>query len=235
MTLALDPIELRILGCLIEKERATPQNYPLTTNSLRLACNQSTNRHPVVDYTDHDIEATVSGLKEQGLLRFVYSTSNRATKYRHVLDEAWGLDDASLAVLCVLFLRGPQTVGEIKGRSDRLHRFDDLADVQVTLDQLAVREPDPLVVRLDRQPGQKDARYVHLLGEPPADEPSVPVASSDLTQHRPDDGDRVPGPGSARAGWPTRVDELEAEVRHLRDEVTQLRRDVDALRVELGG
>jgi uncharacterized protein YceH (UPF0502 family) len=158
MTLALSPVELRVLGSLIEKERATPQGYPLTGNSLRLACNQSSNRQPVVDYDDHLIETTVAGLKEQGLLRFVYSPSNRATKYRHVLDEALHLSDDELAVLCVLFLRGPQTVGEIKGRTERLHRFTDLADVESTLRRLSERDDGAFVRRLDRQPGQKDAR-----------------------------------------------------------------------------
>jgi uncharacterized protein YceH (UPF0502 family) len=156
-------VEVRVLGCLIEKERATPQNYPLTLNALRTASNQSTNRDPVVDYDDPAIEDALTSLRERKLTRIVYSTSNRAAKYRHVLDEELRLDDAQLAVLCVLFLRGPQTVGEIKGRTERLHAFSDLAEVQETLERLAAHHLGPMARRLERRPGQKDARYVHLL------------------------------------------------------------------------
>ena len=160
----LTAIEQRILGCLIEKERATPQNYPLTLNALRLACNQSSNRDPVVDYDDAVIDHALSSLREQGFTRIVYSTSNRAAKYRHVLEEALHLGDDELAVLAVLMLRGPQTIGEIKGRTERLFAFADLGQVQQTLDRLASREDGAFVQRLDRRPGQKDARYIHLLG-----------------------------------------------------------------------
>src|SRR5690348_4569323 len=116
----LTAVQGRVIGCLIEKERATPQNYPLTLNALRLACNQSTNRDPVVDYDDHTIEAALGTLREQGITRIVYSTSNRAAKYRHVLDEVLKLEDDELAAICVLLLRGPQTLGEIKQRTERL-------------------------------------------------------------------------------------------------------------------
>jgi uncharacterized protein YceH (UPF0502 family) len=232
MTTVLGPAELRVLGCLIEKERATPQGYPLTGNSLRLACNQSSNRNPVVDYDDRLIESTVAGLKEQGLLRFVYSTSNRSTKYRHVLDEAWSLGDDELAVLGVLFLRGPQTVGEIKGRTERLHRFADLADVEQTLRRLAERAPEPFVRRLDRQPGQKDARYVHLLGG--AVEAAVDVApvAAPSTFEAPAAAFAAPTPSSAPDG--TRVDDLEQTVGQLRAELDELRRELLDLRHQLG-
>ena len=223
----LTPVEQRVIGCLIEKERATPQNYPLTLNSLRLACNQSTNRFPITDYDDGVLDATVTGLKEQGLLRFVYSTSNRATKYRQVLDEALRLEGDEIAALCVLFLRGPQTVGEIKGRTDRLHPFADLGEVQATLDRLASRD-EPLVIRLERQPGQKDARWAHLLGDETVDElqaEAAPAAHSYM----------APAPPRPAPVDDDRVDVLEAEVRELRDEIDRLRADVDALRSELGG
>ncbi|MBI2705180.1 MAG: YceH family protein [Actinobacteria bacterium] len=223
MTLGLDPVEVRVLGCLIEKGRATPQNYPLTLNSLRLACNQTTNRFPISDYDEYTLDGCVAGLKERGLLRFVYSTSNRATKYRHVLDEALGLADDELAVICVLFLRGPQTAGEIKGRTDRLHSFGDLGDVQATLDRLSSLD-QPLVLRLDKQPGQKDARYLHLLGDAPVAE--LALAGSPAIHPSRAEPARVADP---------RLDELEAEVAELRELVEQLRGDVDALRVELGG
>lgn len=158
----LDPYELRVLGCLIEKESTTPDVYPLTLNGLRGACNQSTSRDPVVSYTDPEIERALTSLRGRGLTRTVHSTSNRATKYRHVLPEALGLDAAQTAVLSVLMLRGPQTVGELKGRTERQHRFTTIDEVTAVLTALAGGD-DPLVRRLERQPGQKDARWVHLL------------------------------------------------------------------------
>jgi uncharacterized protein YceH (UPF0502 family) len=161
------PVERRVLGCLIEKERSTPQNYPLTLNALRLACNQSTNRDPVVAYDDVMIEEALTSLRERKITRIVYSTSNRAAKFRHVLDEALRIGDGELAVLGVLLLRGPQTLGEIKGRAERLFAFADTASVQQTLDRLAAHSDGPLALRLDRLPGQKDARYIHLLGDDP--------------------------------------------------------------------
>lgn len=215
---ALSPEELRVLGCLAEKERATPQNYPLTLNALRLACNQTTGREPVVAYDDHTVESAVTSLKDKGLVRFVYSTSNRATKYRHILDERLALDSAELAALTVLVLRGPQTLGEIKGRTERLHPFVDLASVEVTLDRLAARD-EPLVMRLPRQPGQKEARYVHLLGrdadEALADAPTLTAGSA-----------------AGHTGSADRIVALEAEVETLREAIDQLRRDFDAFRAE---
>ncbi|HZI43743.1 MAG TPA: YceH family protein, partial [Ilumatobacter sp.] len=158
----LDPHEVRILGCLIEKEATTPDVYPLTLNSLRHACNQSTSRDPVVAYVDAEIEQALTSLRGRGLTRTVHSTSNRAIKFRHVLPDVLGLDAAETAVLSVLMLRGAQTVGELKGRAERQHRFDSIDEVGAVLTALAGRD-DPLVRRLERQPGQKDARWVHLL------------------------------------------------------------------------
>jgi uncharacterized protein len=158
----LDPYEVRVLGCLIEKEATTPDVYPLTLNGLRNACNQSTSRDPVVTYTDPEIDRALTSLRGRGLTRTVHSTSNRATKYRHVLPEVLALDAGETAVLSVLMLRGAQTVGELKGRTERQHRFDTIDEVTAVLAALAGRE-DPLVERLERQPGQKDARWVHLL------------------------------------------------------------------------
>jgi uncharacterized protein YceH (UPF0502 family) len=232
MTLTLSPVELRVLGSLIEKERATPQGYPLTGNSLRLACNQSSNRQPVVDYDDLLIETTVAGLKEQGLLRFVYSPSNRATKYRHVLDEALRLSDDELAVLCVLFLRGPQTVGEIKGRTERLHKFDDLADVESTLRRLSERDDGALVRRLERQPGQKDARWAHQLGgDAPVDEPFAPEVATTAPSTAPPTP--TPAPTSTSTDEEERVAALERVAVELRDELEALRAELEALRAEL--
>jgi uncharacterized protein YceH (UPF0502 family) len=158
----LTPQEVRVLGCLIEKEATTPDVYPLTLNSLRNACNQATSRDPVVSYTDVDVEQALASLRSRGLTRTVHSTSNRATKYRHVLPEVLALDPAETALLSVLMLRGAQTVGELKGRTERQHRLASVDEVADVLTRLSQRE-NPLVRRLDRQPGQKDARWVHLL------------------------------------------------------------------------
>lgn len=223
----LDPVACRVLGSLIEKERATPQNYPLTLNALRLACNQSTNRDPVVDYDDHQIETTLGELRERRLIRIVYSQSNRAAKYRHVLDEALHLGGDELAVLCVLLVRGPQTAGEIKGRSERLFAFADLAAVNQTLDRLIARHAGALVARLERQPGQKDVRYAQLLGDTGSSRSSVADAS-----HVPPASDRPdhatpPAPVAPAPDLVARVDELERQL-------AELRAEFDALRSELG-
>ena len=179
-----DAVEIRVLGCLIEKQRTTPDAYPLSLNSLRLACNQSTNRDPVVAYEEREIKAALDRMSNRGWTRFASGASSRALKYRHLLDEALGLSGEELAVLAVLMLRGPQTLGELKQRTERLHRFDSLAEVAQTLDGLAARE---LAMRLQRRPGQKEERYAHLLGEgggePPAE--ADPLISADV------DADRV--------------------------------------------
>ena len=154
--------ELRVLGCLIEKEATVPDSYPLTVNSLRSACNQSTSRDPVMSWTDQDIERARAALRSRGLTRTVHSTSNRATKYKHVVPDAFGLDSAATAVLAVLMLRGPQTIGELKTRTERQHPFGSTDEVAATLTELAGRD-EPLALQLERRPGQKDARWVHLL------------------------------------------------------------------------
>jgi uncharacterized protein len=235
----LDPVGCRVLGSLIEKERATPQNYPLTLNALRLACNQSTNRDPVVDYDDHTIEASLAWLREQRLIRIVYSPSNRAAKYRHVLDEVLGLADDEIAVLCVLLLRGAQTAGEIKGRTERLFAFPDLAAVNETLDRLITRESGALVVRLERQPGQKDVRYLQLVGDagtaPAAALPTAPGAPGGWNEPEPSTFPVPPRPASPPPAPPSAADgELAARVAELEDQVARLRADLDALLAELG-
>jgi uncharacterized protein YceH (UPF0502 family) len=146
---------------LIEKQRTTPDQYPLSLNSLRLACNQSTNRDPVVEYDERMIKAALDRMSNRGWTRFASGASSRALKYRHLLDEALGLSSPELCVLAVLMLRGPQTPGELKQRTERMHRFASPAEVVQTLEGLAERE---LVRRLERRPGQKEERYVQLLG-----------------------------------------------------------------------
>jgi uncharacterized protein YceH (UPF0502 family) len=201
--------EIRVLGCLIEKQRTTPEAYPLTLNSLRLACNQSTNRDPVVEYDETTVREAAERLARRRLTRFTTGHGSRAPKYRQLVDEALGLSPDETALLGVLMLRGPQTPGELKTRSERLQPFEGLHAVQETLEQLAGRE---LVARLERRPGQKEDRYAQLLGgeaEEAAAEPPVAL-------------------GEAREAVEERVARLEAEVRDLRGTLEELRRDLGA-------
>src|SRR6476660_870539 len=165
-----DAVEIRVLGCLIEKQRTTPDAYPLSLNSLRLACNQATNRDPVVAYEEREIKAALDRMANRGWTRFASGASSRALKYRHLLDEALQLSGAELSLLGVLMLRGAQTVGELKQRSERLHKFDSIAEVAQTLDVLAQRE---LVERLERRPGQKEERWRQLLGADSSEEEAL--------------------------------------------------------------
>jgi uncharacterized protein YceH (UPF0502 family) len=172
-----DAVELRVLGCLIEKQRTTPDQYPLSLNGLRLACNQATNRDPVVDYDEPTIRDALTRMSSRGWVRLASGPGSRAVKFRHLLDDALGASPSELAVLAVLMLRGDQTPGELKQRTERLYPFSALEDIERTLDQLIERE---LVARRPRQPGQKEQRYGQLLGG--GDGPSVPRSepSSDL-------------------------------------------------------
>jgi uncharacterized protein YceH (UPF0502 family) len=173
----LEPAELRVLGCLIEKQRTTPDVYPLSVNSLRGACNQSTNRDPVVDYDEATIRDALQRLSRRGWVRLASGPGSRAVKYRHLFDDQLSLDDGEISVLAVLMLRGPQTPGELKVRTERLHAFDSLGAVHETLETLIGRE---LAVRHDRRPGQKEERYAHLLGGD-APEPAATVEARPAT------------------------------------------------------
>ena len=152
-----------MLGCLLEKERTTPDAYPLTMNGLLAAANQSSNRNPVVHLEEPTVANALENLRARGQVRVVYSRSNRADRFRHVLDESLRLAPPQLAVLCVLMLRGPQTVSELRARTDRLHEFASAGEVEAALADMAAR-PEPLAVRLARQPGQKEPRWAQLLG-----------------------------------------------------------------------
>lgn len=156
-------IEGRVLGCLLEKERTTPDQYPLTLNALVLACNQSTSREPVMHLDDHEVEAVLSALKTQGLLRYVHPSHGRSvTRYRQIADESWGLEPPAAAVIAVLLLRGPQTVAELRTRTERLHPFDSLEAVEAALQELS---SVGTVRLLEHQPGQKELRWQQLLAE----------------------------------------------------------------------
>jgi uncharacterized protein YceH (UPF0502 family) len=216
----LDPVEVRILGCLIEKQRTTPDQYPLSLNSLRLACNQTTNRDPVVDYDEATIREALHRLSQRRYTRLASGHTSRAYKFRHLLDEALGLDAQELAVLAVLLLRGGQTPGELKQRTERMQGFPDLPAVQDTLDRLIERE---LVLRLARRPGQKEERYLHRLSDEAEGAPQVEEAPAPLVAAPP----RAPAVNG-------RVEQLEGELAKLRSEVRELREALDALRAELG-
>src|SRR5215210_5456994 len=155
-----DAVEIRVLGCLIEKQRTTPDVYPLTLNSLRLACNQSTNRDPVVDYDENTLRSAIERLVQRKWATLASWSNRRSMKYRHTFDGALELSGAEISVLAVLMLRGPQTPGELKTRTERLHAFDGMDELSATLDGLIARR---LMRRLDRRPGQREERYAHLL------------------------------------------------------------------------
>jgi uncharacterized protein len=215
-----DAIEIRVVGCLIEKQRTTPDAYPLSLNSLRLACNQSTNRDPVVDYDEATVAEALRRLALRGWTRLASGAGSRARKYRQLMPEALGVDDGELALLGVLMLRGAQTPGELKQRSERLHGFPDLAAVQAALDGLVERG---YVARHERRPGQKELRYEQLLGGFAEDavEPAAPATALK-------DGDAGPEDEATSTTEPA-ADLVPAE-----DRLTRLERELGELRAELG-
>ena len=203
-------MEMRVLGCLIEKQRTTPDAYPLTLNSLRVACNQSTNRDPVVDYSESDVRGALERLGQRRWTRLASWSSGRSMKYRHLVGETLGLADSELAVLAVLMLRGAQTPGELRSRTERLHRFGD-GELEPLLGGLEERG---LVRLLPRRPGQREQRYEQLLGgvdgAPPPGEPATapePAGPGDLSE---------------------RVERLEAGLAAVRDELRALREELDS-------
>jgi uncharacterized protein YceH (UPF0502 family) len=213
----LSSAEIRVLGCLLEKQRTTPDHYPLSLNSLRLACNQSTNREPVVDYDEALIRDALHRLERRGYARL--AGAGRAAKYRHLLSEALPMSGAEQAVMCVLMLRGAQTPGELKQRGERIHAFTGLEEVHATLAGLLGRE---LVERLARRPGQKEERYTQLLGEPESSNGALggAVASSPRSDPPMAATPAVPrasAPAAPHDGLRERVERLEREVAELRD------------------
>jgi uncharacterized protein len=212
----LSPIEIRVVGCLIEKQRTTPDAYPLSVNALRLACNQTTNRDPVVSYGEEEIRTALAHLRRDNWTRL--AGAGRASKYRHLLDEKLGLDDGEIALLCVLMLRGEQTPGELKQRTDRLHAFADLDAIGDGLGRLMSRG---LAVRHERRPGQKEDRYTHTLGDD-SDEAPAPVAPPAAASTAPAVTHVAPPPVDGVAA-------LRDELAALRDEVTALQARLDAL------
>jgi uncharacterized protein len=207
-----DAAEIRVAASLVEKQRTTPDQYPLTLNSLRLACNQSTNRDPVVHYDEATIRSALDRLTRRKWVTLASWSTARSVKYKHLLDQALGLGDPQLAVMTVLMLRGAQTPGELRQRAERIHRFDSNEELERTLDELSERG---LCTRLPRPPGERGQRYQHLLsGEDEASEPAGPAAPPEA----PPASDGVEG----------RLEALEAEVDSLRRELAHLREELGA-------
>jgi uncharacterized protein len=207
VTHVLSPVAARVLGSLVEKEITTPEYYPLSLNALANACNQKNNREPVMNLDEDQIRQALHQLEDDGLAGPARGADSRVAKYEHRLQEVFNFTRGEVAVVCVLLLRGPQTPGELRGRGERMHRFEELSDVQSTLQRLMQREP-PLVKVLLRQPGTKEARYAHLF----SGEPVEVVGNSEVAESS--------GTGSSLA-------QMEAEIAALREEVAELRAQVE--------
>jgi uncharacterized protein YceH (UPF0502 family) len=218
MTVFLSEIEARVLGSLIEKDLATPDYYPLSLNALKNACNQKNNRDPLMSLDQQSVEAALENLRGQKLSLIITGGDNRVPKYAHRASETLNLDNRDLAILAVLLLRGPQTIGELRSRAQGMHGFDDLAAVENCLRRLMEREPEPLVKRLERQSGLKEPRYGHLLSgdvAPPASEPAAPER-----QPLRSDRDRI-------AALEATVEALQAEVSDLTRELAEFRKQFE--------
>ena len=245
--MTVTPFGGRVLGCLVEKALTTPQQYPLSLNALTLACSQSTNREPVMTMDEVAVQRALQELKELHLVRFVLPSHGKSvTRFRHVLDEAYGLDRARVALLAVLLLRGPQTPGELRSRTGRMAEFDSLASVQAEL-ELLTEQPEPLVHLLPRQPGQKEDRWQQLLASETAVEDTVAVPPTLVEQERgpghspavhavvddgPEGSASLPRPDHADVGQ--RVAVLESELAALRGELGDVRDSLESLRQSLG-
>ncbi|HVT97592.1 MAG TPA: YceH family protein [Acidobacteriaceae bacterium] len=211
MPLHLSPVEARVLGSLIEKETTTPEYYPLSVNALVNACNQKNNREPVMQLNEDEVRTALNRLRDQNLAAAVHDS--RVTKYEHHLQEVLNLTRGETAVLCVLLLRGPQTPGELRGRTERMHRFEELEDVLAVLDKLAQHDP-ALVVALPRQAGSREIRSAHLLsGQPDLSQIATPPPES----------------SPVRSSDESRIAQLEAEVASLREQMAELKVQIAAL------
>ncbi|HYG99796.1 MAG TPA: YceH family protein [Terriglobales bacterium] len=211
MEIVLTEVEARVLGALIEKDITTPEYYPLSLNSLISACNQKSNRHPVMDLDEDAVRSALRGLYEYGLAAPTGGAESRVTKYEHRLQEVFNFTRGETAVICVLLLRGPQTPGELRGRTERLHPFEEIADVTATLQRLQQRVP-PLVKVLPRQPGTKESRYLHLFS---GDVVATTAARSTAVESQADSDD-------------DRIVLLEQEVQSLRNDLSELKQQFAA-------
>ena len=217
--IVLTAAEARVLGALVEKEVTTPEYYPLSMNALINACNQRSNREPVTDLDEEAVRQALHGLEDLHLAGRARGADGRVTKYEHWLGEAFNFSRAETALICVLLLRGPQTPGELRGRTERLHRFEEIGDVLAGLQKLMERQP-PLAAVLPRQPGTKESRYAHLL----SGNVESAVAAENAFGRRDGTHDAVADPGQE-----ARIAQLEATVAELRQEVIRLRKKIDDL------
>lgn len=220
--LTLSATEIRVLGALVEKSIATPDYYPLSLNALTNACNQLSNREPVMSLTETDVTRALEELRVKRLASVYHGSESRVARYKHTLNDAILLTPAETALLCVLMLRGPQTIGELRTRSERLFTFDSLPEVEEALNALATRAADPLVAKLPRQPGTKESRYTHLLAG--AVDPSLPpsVAPSLSAEPRP-----------SQQNDDARIAQLEADLAAVRGELATLQEQFAAFRKQL--
>ena len=217
MDFALNETEVRVLGALIEKDITTPEYYPLSLNALVNACNQKSNRDPVMQLDENAVRDALSGLQEHRLAGPASGADSRVTKYEHRTQEVFNFTRAEIAVLCVLLLRGPQTPGELRGRTERMHRFETLDDVQSVLHKLMERQP-PLAKMLPRQPGTKESRYAHLLGGE--------IAATDTQQS----ATSATAPPAQHSADPDRLAKLEEEVACLRAELAEVKQQLEGFR-----
>lgn len=214
MSTILTDIETRVLGSLIEKQVTTPEYYPLTLNALTLACNQKNNRYPVTSYTENQVSEAVERLREKNLAYVFYGSTSRVPKYKHVVPEVMHLSHSEVALMCVLMLRGAQTLGELRGNASRLHDFSGLEEVEQTLNGLITRD-EPMVARLPRQPGQKEGRFAHLL-------------SGEINLEALAESERAAASApSRRAGLEEKVEALAAEVEKLKEQFEQFRKQFE--------
>lgn len=212
MSTILTDIETRVLGSLIEKQVTTPEYYPLTLNALTLACNQKNNRYPVTSYTENQVSDAVERLREKNLAYVFYGSTSRVPKYKHVMPEVMHLSHPEVALMCVLMLRGAQTLGELRGNAARLHDFSGLEEVEQTLNALITRD-EPMVARLPRQPGQKEGRFAHLL-------------SGEINLEALAESERA-APVSRRSSLEEKVEALTAEVEKLKEQFEQFRKQFE--------
>ena len=208
MPIILTETEVRVLGSLVEKQLTTPEYYPLTLNALVQACNQKTNREPVTNYDEKTVTSALDDLRDKNIVYVFYGSTSRVPKYKHILPDVYHLEPSETAVMCVLMLRGPQTIGELRERTGRLYDFRDLNDVNETLESLIKRE-EPLITRLERAPGQKEARFAHLL-------------CGEVTSYTPPE--RAARGGAAND---ERVEKLEQEIESLKADLSAIRQEFE--------
>ena len=210
MSEILSEVEARVISALVEKQLTTPEYYPLTLNALVAACNQKTNREPVVSYDEQTVQKTLDVLRDKNLVYVFYGSTSRVPKYKHMLPQFFELESSETAVICVLMLRGAQTLGELRERTQRLYEFSGVGEVNETLDNLSRRD-EPLVVKLERQAGQKEARFAHLLcGEVTSYQPPEKVSRSTANAER--------------------IEKLEQEVESLKSELNEFKQNFEEFR-----